>query len=302
MSDCERIVNLFRDFHDKEVEGRGDEEFLSHLHRCPQCSEEFRWYKMAVQALNTLHPVSPSPDFLLRVNARIRAESSSPSVMDFLRNLFSSAPYLPLPAGAAALSLVAVLGFFVYNQTPAEMVQPTSADHSSQQVAAHMPGEAGMVPVGLPADQGKQFVATLPRPAAQDPPSFGLLPRQTMTTPGPVQGNVHLVSKGIPTTADTIGADNLTVESPRIDMALESLKKILPDIRGRVVEERRPNGKNFVVGVVIPSTAYGHLTTELINHGAVEVGLGQEAASQAPAKKEDNNVLLYIRFVRSPEK
>jgi len=109
-----------------------------------------------------------------------------------------------------------------------------------------------------------------------------------------------MASRTLGTVADKLGADNLTVESPRIDIALESLKKMLPHIQGKLVEQRmRGNGGGVVVGVLIPPQAYGPLATELINHGAVEVGAGTEVDPTTPQKKEDNNVLVYIRFVQA---
>ena len=47
---------------------------------------------------------------------------------------------------------------------------------------------------------------------------------------------------------------------------------------------------------MIPSESYANLTTELINHGAVAAGAGNSTSAE-PAKKDGNNVLLYIRFV-----
>ena len=99
---------------------------------------------------------------------------------------------------------------------------------------------------------------------------------------------------------DRIGGDNLTVESPSVDQAVASVKKILPDIDGRLVEEKSP-GKvgEKILGVLIPSGAFSNLTTELVNHGAVAVGLGPESSAPAPSKSGPNNVMLYIRFVQS---
>jgi hypothetical protein len=100
------------------------------------------------------------------------------------------------------------------------------------------------------------------------------------------------------TMADRIGADNLTVESPSVDVAIQSLERMLPNIRGRLVKRMGTANGGVVVGVLIPPQAYESLTTELINHGAVEAGAGEEV--NTPLKKEDNSVLLYIRFVKSP--
>jgi hypothetical protein len=130
-----------------------------------------------------------------------------------------------------------------------------------------------------------------PMRSFQNPPSNLAIPEQ----PSKLQ---------FPTIADVIGADNLTVESPSIDNAMQSLEKILPNIQGRIqgrLVDEKGRGKpgDVVLAVLIPSASYGHLTTELIKHGAVAVGVGAEDGHLAPSPKEGNNVLLYIRFVSS---
>jgi len=76
----------------------------------------------------------------------------------------------------------------------------------------------------------------------------------------------------MPAVQDRIGTDMLTVESPSIDQAVESLKKILPDIQGKVLDEQNRQIGGTVLTVVIPPQAYGDLTTELVHHGSVAVG------------------------------
>jgi hypothetical protein len=100
-----------------------------------------------------------------------------------------------------------------------------------------------------------------------------------------------------PTIADKLGADNLTVESPTIPQALESLKKILPNINGRIVMEDSASGKEgTIVRVLIPPNAYPDLTTTLIEHGALESGAGR-GVTPPKMMKDQGNVLLHIRFV-----
>ena len=109
------------------------------------------------------------------------------------------------------------------------------------------------------------------------------------------------VSWRFPTVADELGADNLTVESPHIDLALQTLKKILPDIQGKLVDEKFKGVRGeTLVGVIIPSNRYGDLATALVNHGAIEVG-AQSQESPAPTKVDSGNVRLYIRFTEAPK-
>jgi len=100
----------------------------------------------------------------------------------------------------------------------------------------------------------------------------------------------------MPAAQDRIGTDMLTVESPSIDRAVESLKRILPDIQGKVLDEQNRQIGGTLLTVVIPSQAYGNLTTELVNHGTVAVGPKSDNRSSTV---DGGAMQLYINFVRS---
>jgi len=205
--------------------------------------------------------------------------------------MFSSAPFIPLPVGVSALALIAVTGFVLYNSSHTEMMPPLASYQSLY--------DPGARPLAGAAQPHQMQVSTLMPASESNPPSPA--GRLSLMSPDPIAKSIEPVSRQFPTIADRIGADNLTVESPSIDQAVESLKRILPNIQGRLVDEKnRGQIGEVVVGVMIPSDAYGNLTTELINHGAVAAGMGgAEVKQPAPAKQEGNNVLLYIRFVHT---
>jgi hypothetical protein len=302
MSDCDRISALFGDVYDDQVDGEGKKSVEEHLHACPKCREELRWYGITVRALTNLERVSPPPDFLAQVNARLQSSPVSSTYLDFFKNLFSSAPYLPLPAGAAALALVVVLGIVVYNQSPTDIIPSATYSGPTQTAGVRSTAEARMAVGGtanLPAHQ-MQVSGIITQASETSPSNPAGIPPLTMVTPNSAPTNLEIMGGNLATIADRLGADNLTVESPSIDSALESLKKILPNIQGQLVDQRNRGNGGVVVGVLIPPSEYGRLTTELINHGAVEAGAGSEVQPVAPLKKEGNNVLLYIRFVRTP--
>ncbi|MBI4963048.1 MAG: zf-HC2 domain-containing protein [Desulfomonile tiedjei] len=303
MSDCDRISALFGDVYDEQMDGESKKVFDQHLHHCPGCREDMKWYGITVRALTNLEQVSPPPNFVAQVNARLQSSPASSSFLDFFKNFFSSTPYLPLPAGVAALAFVAVIGIVVYNQQYMEIVPSVAYSGPTQTAAVRSTAEARSAVGGtatLPANQ-MQVSGVLTQASETSPSSpAGTLPLYSMAPPSSFQSNLGIRGESLATIADRMGADNLTVESPSIDIALESLKKILPNIQGQLVDQRTPGNGGVVVGVLIPPSAYGRLTTELINHGAVETGAGSEAQPVAPLKKEGNNVLLYIRFVRTP--
>jgi hypothetical protein len=111
----------------------------------------------------------------------------------------------------------------------------------------------------------------------------------------PATVSAHALS---PAVQAGLGTDKLFVESPRIDLAVESLKRILPGIQGKLLEEPRSAdvGSAPVLAVVIPSQAYGDLITELINHGAVVAGPPSSQAESTSQPGTDANQVLYIQF------
>ena len=303
MSECERISGLFGELHDERVDGETETVVWKHLHCCPECREDFKWYGMTVRALTNLERVSPPREFMAQLNARLHDAPSS-SFLDFFRNIFSSAPYaLPLPVGVSALAFIAVAGFVLYNYSHTE-IMPSLASYQSLYDPGTRPNvDARIAAKDAGAMQPHQMQVSTLMPASETKPSSPAahLPLLSKSIPDSLGNNIETVSRNFPTIADRIGADNLTVESPSIDQAVASLKRILPNIQGRLVDENnRGNVGEVVVGVMIPSDAYGNLTTELINHGAVASGMKDtEAKSPSPAKGEGNNVLLYIRFVHT---
>jgi hypothetical protein len=302
MKQCDRIGDLFLDIHDDRMDGETEKLVREHLHNCTNCREDFKWYGITVQALANLEEVGPPTDFLTQLNARLYPVSPPliTPIRDFLRNLFTTAPYLPLPAGVAALSFIAVVGFMVYNQAPVE-VSPEAGPRAVQEIGGKSSAAARLAAqgAGILTRDRMQTVSKFPVPSQSHPSSPpATLPSYSAATPPTLEKEFGIPGTALSAMTDEIGADSLTVESPRMDTALESLKKMLPRIDGRLVDEKARGGK-IVVGVLIPSAAYGSLTTELVNHGAVAVGAEPDVAHQGPFRTEGNNVLLYIRFMNS---
>jgi len=301
MSECERISGLFCELHEEHVDGETETVVLKHLDRCPDCREDFKWYGITVRALTNLERVAPPRDFVAQLNARLN-DAPSVSFLDFFRSIFSSAPHVPLPVGVSALALIAVTGFVFYNYPSTDLMPSLASQQYFYDPGARPNAGERIAGKDTGAMQHRQTQVPLVAAYESKPSSlashFPLLPN---SAPDSLGNNIQTVSRGFPTIADRIGADNLTVESPSIDQAVESLKRILPNIQGRLVDENnRGHAGEVVVGVMIPSDAYGNLTTELINHGAVASGMKEsEASSPSPAQKEGNNVLLYIRFVHT---
>ncbi|MBM3300263.1 MAG: hypothetical protein FJY85_09940 [Deltaproteobacteria bacterium] len=306
MKECDHIASRFMDLHEQQVDPATEKLMREHFLACTACREDFKWYGFTVQALSALEDVSPPKDFMAQFESRLYGLTSSSwysSYSNFFRNLFSSSPYLPLPVGVAALAFIAVFGFSVYNHAPIELL-PAGAPLQAHQPPGGASPQSGTVAA---RDLGTQW---LPQPylnhpftSVSDRPlsnQIASIPEHPAGTPKSLGANVELSPGRYQTVAERIGGDNLTVESPSVESAVESIKRILPDISGRLVEDRsRGRIDERVIGVVIPPGAYGHLAAELVNHGAVAVGAGSDQGTPAPQRADNNSVMLYIRFVRS---
>lgn len=299
MNECKRVRELFLELCDDQIDPATKNMCNRHMQACPRCEEEFRWYGLTVHALTDFEAVSPPADFVAQLRTKLD-HVQSPSFMDILRSFIPSPPSLPLPVGVAALSLIVVVSFALYNETPT----PVDAGHSGQAsvgtINPHGPDSGTLAkaevipPKRIPAPSVAE--RTLPIPVTRTTAHPALVANATTKSLTPLSPPTETLFT--PTLADRIGADNLTVESSRVGQAVESIKRILPRIDGRLVQESASasSGHNDVIlSVTIPTKAYGDLTTELINHGAVEAG----AEGVTPPKRlqeEAENVLLSIRF------
>lgn len=304
MKECDRINGLFGEFHDRHVDAGTEKVMRDHFLSCTSCREDFKWYGFTVQALARLEEIPPPQDFVAQLNKRLDAEGGSPFTpfLVSLKSFFATSPYLPLPVGVATLAVIAVVGLVVYNHPASELMQPGTVLQAYERPGAEAMPVTGDVRSAKPSDAARS------KSLYSGPTSPFALPRSV---------NIHqqlaAASKSLPssmsagsrpffTVVERIGGDNLTVESPSVDLAVESVKKILPNIEGRLVEEKSPGQVgDKILGVLIPTGAFSNLTTELINHGAVAVGLGPQANAPAPSKSGTDNVVLYIHFVQSRE-
>jgi len=277
MKECEQISGLYVDLHDGRLDGNTESMVNSHFGECRGCREDYMWYGITVRSLANLDEVRPPADFLEQLNSKIFPEKLS--LLDYFRNFFSVTPSLPLPVGVSALAVVLLVGVVTYKSTTGGLVDfPKPSDQARAPITNLHPSAKAIATNAISI-----------KPASPD--SKGWSP-YTWSAHTPWSQNV-----AYPSIADKIGADNLTVESPSVDEALKSLKKVLPDMQGRLIDEKvRYNRGDTLVAVRIPSEAYANLTTELINHGAVATGAGNAAIAE-PAKKDGDNVVLYIRFV-----
>jgi hypothetical protein len=268
MNDCKRVSDLFGALHDEQLEGEIPESVRQHLSNCAGCREDFKWYGFTIQVLAGMEKVAPPRDFLAQFRARVDADQPLP-FLESLRNALSLIPHFPLPVGVTALAVMAAVGLSLYNYGPMYAVQSAASGYSSPQP------ETGA--------SAKGAVPLMARSHNDNSPGVG------------VPAAPYSV-RAMPAAQDRIGADMLTVESPSIDRAVESLKRILPDIQGKVLDEQNRQIGGTLLTVVIPSQAYGNLTTELVNHGTVAVGPKSDNRSSTV---DGGAMQLYINFVRS---
>ncbi|MFH0822285.1 MAG: hypothetical protein V2B18_05995 [Pseudomonadota bacterium] len=301
MNDCEYISERFLEFHDGKLDSAAEDGLHGHLRSCSSCRDDFKWYGLTVQALKSLDDKAPPKDFLKQLNARLDSVDS-PSLLDYLRNLFTAFPAMPAPVGLAAMLCVGVVGFTLYTRIYDERLSAVAVRPVAQEdrvagapadgSAQYAPTE-GARPKGLGLKHAATSSPTLPTARIPSQSFSDNLPRHSITTAGTASN---------PTAADVVGADNLTVESARVEEAVESIKHLLPNLKGKVVTENHRSGMSErVLSVMIPPNAYPNLTSALINHGSVEVGAGADAAPPERQGKDGDSVVLRIRFVRQGE-
>jgi hypothetical protein len=274
MSDCKRMSDLFGALHDEHLEGEIAESVRRHLSSCAECKEDFKWYGFTVQALAGLEKVSPPKDFLVQFHARCDAARPF-AFLDSFKSFFSLIPSFPLPVGVTALAVMAVIGLGLYNYDFIYGPQTAASTYSGPKSEA-APSAKGIGPVR--ARSSESFSTASAPSYIPDMARMEKNPAFPMALPA------------------RIGTDMLTVESPSIDQAVASLKRILPEIQGKILEEQNRQLGGTVLTVVIPHQAYGHLTTELVHHGAVAVGPRKEATSSAT--DDPGAMQLNIHFVR----
>jgi hypothetical protein len=304
MKECDRINGLFGEFHDRHVDAGTEKLMRDHFLFCTSCREDFKWYGFTVQALARLEEISPPQDFVAQLNKRLdgTGRSSFAPFLVFLRSFFAASPYLPLPVGVATLAVIAVVGFVVYNHPASEVVLTETVLQAHQRPVAEAMVAAGDAKVTKPLEVPlKQPLYSIPSVPFALPPSANVS-EKLAALPKSLPSSMVAGSRPFVTVVERIGGDNLTVESPSVDQAVESVKKILPTIEGKLVEEKTPGQLgDKILGILIPTDAFSDLTSELINHGAVAVGLGPQTNAPAPSKSGPNNVVLYIHFVQSRE-
>jgi hypothetical protein len=285
MKECEQIGDLFSELHDQDLEGEIEKAAREHLHNCSCCREEFKWYGITVQALTQLERVHPPDEFLDQLHLRLQTCSPSYAFLDSFRNFFSSFPQLPVPVGVTALTFAIAVAWGVYSYAP-PLTLPTGG---LKTIAYHQKGFADNP--GVTSGHEWQTAADL----------MGRPDRLALSSgrPGAVPKSLSQ-PLAIPTSNNLIGSDNLTVESPSITMTVESLKKVLPNFHGRLVEEKTRTGmRETELAVSIPPQAWPYLTTELINHGAVAVDSSAEQLLPESGEREKRNVVIRIRIVNT---
>jgi anti-sigma factor RsiW len=134
---CNEIENLLSAHLEDLLSPEEKKGVEGHLASCPRCRQSLSHLKEAEDILHGLEEVEPPPFFEQQIMTRVREEAGQKQ--RFLRRLFYPL-YINVPIQSLATLLIAVLGFYVYQQGEPEMKQ--------------------MAPLSLPAmESGKSKVA-----------------------------------------------------------------------------------------------------------------------------------------------
>ena len=117
---CNEIDNLLPAYLEDILSPEEKKNIEGHLASCPRCSRAFADLKRAGELVRGLGEVEPPPFFEQRIMARVREEAGRKQ--GILRRLFYPL-HIKVPIQALATILIAVLGFYVYQQGDPEMKQ-----------------------------------------------------------------------------------------------------------------------------------------------------------------------------------
>ncbi len=168
---CNEIKNLLPAHLEDLLSPEEREGVEGHLAACPSCRQALADLKKWEEVLHGLEEVEPPPFFEQRIMSRVREAAGQKQ--GFLRKLFSPW-YIKVPIQALATLLIAVLGFYVYQQGEPEMKQ--------------------MAPLPLPvmeSGKGKIAAESLGAPAAS---SIATHARKAPAAPPPGRDGQHFAA------------------------------------------------------------------------------------------------------------
>ncbi|MGB9616067.1 MAG: zf-HC2 domain-containing protein [Desulfomonilaceae bacterium] len=305
MSECERVSDLFGEFHERRLDKQTETLVAKHLDGCPYCKNDYQWYGFTVQTLMNLEKVNPPECLLQQIKAKLHETNQPESVLHFFKNLFTASPYMPLPVGIGALILIVFVGVVIYDRSPHEVFS-----ESAQSVArSETPTPAAPLPTHSLGSPWYQARSASPWRAdgalakgffGEQPLLGGHLQQYAMSSPRLLEPDRMRGGVGQAPFARKIAPGNLTVQSNIIPVAVDSVKRMLPSLEGNLLEEKTEDRiGEIILGVAIPSYAYPKLTSELGNFGSLIGGLDPAASSVVSASPDGKKLVLYIRFTPS---
>ncbi len=305
MSECERVSDLFGEFHEKRLDKRTETFVTKHLDGCSYCNNEYQWYGITVKTLMSLEKVNP-PDYLLeQIKAKLHETNQSESILQQMRHLFTSSPYMPLPVGIGALIIIVFVGVVIYDRSPHTVLSNSIQNVAQSQTTAPAPQQptSSTDKPWYQARMHKDFPPTnfISKGAFGTQQGMGgHLQQYAMSGPRMVELDETPRDLRVPL-ARKIEAGSITLHSKSIPVAVDSVKKILQSLDGNLLEEKTEgNVGEITLGVAIPSSAYSKLTSELVNYGALAGRADIAAVPTATQRVSDTNrVVLYIRFIPS---
>jgi anti-sigma factor RsiW len=165
---CNEIENLLPAHLEDLLSPEEREGVEGHLAACPSCRQALADLKKWEEVLHGLEEVEPPPFFEQRIMSRVREAAGQKQ--GFLRKLFSPW-HIKVPIQVLATLLIAVLGFYVYQQGEPEMKQ--------------------MAPLPLPVMESGKGKITAESPGAPAAPSIATHARQTPAAPPPGRDGQH---------------------------------------------------------------------------------------------------------------
>lgn len=170
--DCREFRNKHVPFVDDLLPAFEMERMRRHLDSCPRCSRQDTAVRRGLLLVRNLPPIEPSPDFMRRLNARLKALGPEARTDVVSRPYYSSfGAFTALAAGVAAVAYLAIetSNYFAAPPQLAPAVASASVAPSVPSVPSILSAAAAPVPASAPSMEpvsasmaNAAFVASVP--------------------------------------------------------------------------------------------------------------------------------------------
>jgi hypothetical protein len=161
----------------------------AHLERCTTCAHQDTAVRRSLMLVRNLPSIEPSPDFMIRLNARLSEIGPRPAYVAARTSLFFSVPAMgTFAAVAAGIGVIAVLSFRTSHYVAP--VQEANAHITNAPIPdAPISADVDLTPAAMPSANGGASVTPMANAAyvAAVPTGMAIWPAMLMIGEAPVR-------------------------------------------------------------------------------------------------------------------